>query len=272
MELLTFFDKKLATAYTMIKKTGKIAMKHSSLHQKGGLPLSRYQEIANDIEKDIIEKKYVRQLPEQFDLAKKYHTSRVTIVHALKILQNKKLIKAVKGHGTFITSKSIPDIFLNSGVNEHSGFTRHVNSAFQLTSNVISFNIRKPSTEECKALCLDRNDEVYDIIRQRILNGKPARLEYTVMPVKRIPGITTDILRKSVYSYIQNELGLKIGKYDRIITAEKSDAYDMKYLDCANDDPVLCIQQKAFLEDGRPFELSESRNRYDRGALTVNGD
>lgn len=32
MELLTFFDEKLATAYTMIKKTGKIAMKHSSLH------------------------------------------------------------------------------------------------------------------------------------------------------------------------------------------------------------------------------------------------
>lgn len=247
-------------------------MKHFPLQQRGGLPLSRYQEIANDIEKDIIEKKYVRQLPEQFDLAKKYHTSRVTIVHALKILQSKKLIKAVKGHGTFITCKSIPDIFLNSGVNEHTGFTRHVNSAFLLTSNVISFNIRRPSAEECKALCLDKNDEVYDIIRQRILNGKPARLEYTVMPIKRIPGITMDILHKSVYSYIQNELGLKIGKDDRIITAEKSDAYDMKYLDCAIDDPVLCIQQKAFLEDGRPFELSESRNRYDRGALTVNGD
>ena len=44
------------------------------------------------------------------------------------------------------------------------------------------------------------------------------------------------------------------------------------HLDCMRDDPVLCIQQKAFLEDGRPFELSESRNRYDRGALTVNGD
>ena len=45
----------------------------------------------------------------------------------------------------------------------------------------------------------------------------------------------------------------------------------MKYLDCKQDDPVLCVQQKAYLEDGRPFELSESRNRYDRGALTVNG-
>ncbi|MDB6228339.1 GntR family transcriptional regulator [Lactobacillus amylovorus] len=234
--------------------------------------MSRYQEIANDIEKDIIEKKYNRRLPEQFDLAKKYNTSRVTIVHALKILQNKKLIKTVKGHGTFITNKSIPDIFLNSGVNEHNGFTRHINSAFHLTSHVIAFNIRKPSAGERKALNLEKNDEVYDIIRQRILNGKPAKLEYIVMPVKRIPGITLDVLHHSVYSYIQNDLGLKIGKDDRIITAEKSDAYDMKYLDCMRDDPVLCIQQKAFLEDGRPFELSESRNRYDRGALTVNGD
>ncbi|WP_256930614.1 UTRA domain-containing protein, partial [Lactobacillus crispatus] len=106
---------------------------------------------------------------------------------------------------------------------------------------------------------------------QRILNKKPAKLEYTVMPVSRIPGITLDILHKSIYSYIQNDLGLKIGRADRIITAEKSDAYDMKYLECKNDDPVLCIQQKAFLEDGRPFEISESRNRYDRGDLTVNG-
>ena len=234
--------------------------------------MSRYQEIASDIEKDIIEKKYTDRLPEQFDLAKKYNTSRVTIVHALKILQDKNLIKTVKGHGTFVTTKSIPDIFLNLGVNEHNGFTRHVNSAFQLTSHVIAFNIRKPSAGERKALSLGKNDEVYDIIRQRVLNGKPAKLEYTIMPVKRIPGITLDILHKSIYSYIQHELGLKIGKDSRVITAEKSDAYDMKYLDCMRDDPVLCIQQKAFLEDGRPFELSETRNRYDRGALTVNGD
>lgn len=211
-------------------------------------------------------------MPEQFELAQKYGTSRVTIVHALKILQDKKLIRTVKGHGTYITSKSMPDIFLNSGVNEHTGFTSHVNNALQLKSNVIAFNIRKPSPEECKALCLYKNDEVYDIIRQRVLDGRPAKLEYTVMLVNRIPGITIDVLHKSIYSYIQNDLGLKIGKDSQVITAEKSDAYDIKYLDFMSDDPVLCVQQKAFLEDGRPFELSESRNRYDRGALTVSGD
>lgn len=233
--------------------------------------MSRYKEIANDIEKDILSKKYTTRLPEQFDLARKYNTSRVTIVHALKLLSAKKLIRTVKGHGTYIISKSIPDIFLNSGVNEHDGFTHHVNNSLNLSSHVIAFNIRKPSTEECSALNLHQDDEVYDIIRQRIFNDKPAKLEYTVMPVKRIPGITLEILHKSVYSYIQNDLGLKIGKDDRIITAEKSDAYDQKYLGCQIDDPVLCVQQKAYLSDGTPFEISESRNRYDRGALTVNG-
>lgn len=232
--------------------------------------MSRYRDIANSIEKEIIEKKYLKKLPEQFQLAAKYKTSRVTIVHALKLLSQKKLIRTVKGHGTFILAKSIPDIFLNSGVAENDGFTKHVKGGGQLESHIVSFNIRKPTHDEVLALNINKGDDVYDIIRQRILNGQPAKLEYTVMPVKRIPGITKEVLHKSVYSYIQNTLGLKIGKDDRVITADKSDAYDMRYLDCSSDDPVLCVNQKAYLADGRPFELSESRNRYDRGALTVN--
>lgn len=233
--------------------------------------MSRYKEIASDIEKDIIEKRYTDRLPEQFDLAKKYNTSRVTIVHALKLLSNKKLIKTVKGHGTFVLSKSIPNIFLNSGASENDGFTQHVNGGAKLKSHIVSFNIRKPNIDEVKALNISRNDDVYDIIRQRILNNQPAKLEYTVMPVKIIPGVNEDVLHHSVYSYIKNTLGLKIGKDDRIITADKADAYDMRYLNCNSDDPVLCVHQKAYLEDGTPFEISEFRNRYDRGALTVNG-
>ena len=83
--------------------------------------MSRYQDIANDIEKDIIEKKYTRKLPEQFELAQKYQTSRVTIVHALKILQNKKLIRTVKGQASLfptffliLMSMSIPALLVMS--------------------------------------------------------------------------------------------------------------------------------------------------------------
>lgn len=231
--------------------------------------MSRYQEIANDLERNIISKHYQNKLPEQYDLARLYQTSRVTIVHALKVLASKNLIKTVKGHGTYIVTKSIPDVFLNSGVAENDGFTHHTIGA-NLTSHVISFNIRKPNSEEVRALHIGPDDDVYDIIRQRLLDNRPAKLEYTVMPVKLIPGINDDILHKSIYGYIEQQLHLKIGKDDRIITADKADAYDKLYLDCSSDDPVLCVQQKAYLDNGCPFEISESRNRYDRGALTVN--
>lgn len=239
-----------------------------TLHIKE-VKMSRYQEIANDLEKNIISKHYQDKLPEQYDLAKLYHTSRVTIVHALKLLTAKKLIKTVKGHGTYVVSKSIPTIFLNSGVAENDGFSHHTSGA-NLTSHIVAFNIRKPNSEEMRAFHIAPDDDVYDIIRQRLLDNEPAKLEYTVMPVKLIPGIDDTILHKSIYGYIEHNLGLKIGKDDRIITADKADAYDKQYLNCNNDDPVLCVQQKAYLSDGRPFEISESRNRYDRGALTVN--
>lgn len=233
--------------------------------------MSRYKEIASDIGKDIIAKTYSDRLPEQYELANKYNTSCVTIVHALKLLSDRQLIKTVKGHGTYIISKSIPNAFLNSRAAENGGFTRHINGGATLISHIVSFNIRKPSQDEIKALNINRNDDVYDIIRQRILNNQPAKLEYTVMPVKRIPGITREVLHKSVYSYITKNLGLKIGKDDRIITADKPDAYDTRYLNCQADDPVLCVHQKAYLDDGTPFGISKFRNRYDHGALTVNG-
>lgn len=232
--------------------------------------MSKYQEIANDIEQDIISKKYQDKLPEQYQLADKYHTSRVTIVHALKLLTQKKLVKTVKGHGTFVQSKAIPDLFLNSGVSQNDGLTTHMKGAGNLKSKVISFTTRLPSEKEAKALNINDKDLVYDIIRQRIINQVPIKLEYTIMPVKRIPGINEEILHKSIYHYIRDELGLVIGKDDRVITADKPDAYDIKYLNCQSDDPVLCVQQKAYLDDGIPFEIFETRNRYDRGALTVN--
>lgn len=61
-------------------------------------------------------------------------------------------------------------------------------------------------------------------------------------------------------------LGLTIGKAHRIFRAVKADAYDQRYLDCQPHDPVFEVEQLCFLADGRLFEYSQTRNRYDRGS------
>ena len=42
---------------------------------------------------------------------------------------------------------------------------------------------------------------------------------------------------------------------------------DQKYLDCATDDPILELEQQVYLKDGRIFEYSQTRQRYDKGSF-----
>ena len=229
--------------------------------------MTKYIEIANDIERKILGKQYKRKLPSEQKLADEYQTRRVLISKALNWLAAKNTVETIVGSGTYVKEKKYYQANMQEiPANLHDGFYHSMRGKGEgkIESHIVSFSIREADNEEAKKLNLKPGDEVYDIIRQRLVENHPRKLEYTVMPVKVIPGITLDVLHKSVYSYIQNELGLEIGKANRVISADKADAYDQDYLDCKPDDAVLSVHQLAFLKDGRPFEISETRDRYDR--------
>lgn len=229
----------------------------------------KYLKIANLIEQDILLHKYQKRLPHLDQLAVHYRTSKVTMVKALHLLRYKNIVQPIRGHGTLILAENEIEIAKKDNASEHQGFTERIKNTKYLTSNVISFDIREPTEEEIALLKVKKQDQVYDIIRQRLLDGFPVRLEYTVMPVKVIPGITPEILNKSIYHYIETSLHLKIGKANRTFRADKSDAYDHLYLKCAANDPVFEVDQICFLAQGIPFEYSQSRNRYDHGEITL---
>lgn len=60
-----------------------------------------------------------------------------------------------------------------------------------------------------------------------------------------------------------------LAKVNRVIVADKADAYDKDYLDCQDGDAILAVHQLAYLKDGRPFEVSETRDRYDRAGYIL---
>ena len=57
---------------------------------------------------------------------------------------------------------------------------------------------------------------------------------------------------------------MKIGGSHRKIRADKPNDLDQQYLQCKVDDPVLEMEQVAYLNTGIPFEYSFSRHRYDK--------
>lgn len=232
--------------------------------------MTKYIDIANDIERKILSKEYKHQLPNEKALAHKYNASKVVISRALKVLSTKDILHVIQGSGIYIKNKNIqfPNM-VETLAAEHDGFYYSMRGKGTITSHIISFDIRKPDLNEIEKLKINAEDDVYDIIRQRLINGKARKLEYTVMPVKVIPGITNKILHNSIYNYIKNDLHLEIGKANRVIVADKSDAYDVDYLDCKENDAVLAVHQLAYLKDGRPFEISETRDRYDRAGYIL---
>lgn len=225
--------------------------------------MTKYEKIANIIRERIRQGTYPVDslIPDQISLSKEFEVSRMTVKRAMDILELEGLILRKRGAGTFVKKTALSQGYTASIV-EYEGLTKQL-SEKKVKSKIISFKLDFPDEEIQKTLMLDKHDPIYKIIRLRIVDGEPYILEHTIMNANLIPGVNEEVLLNSVYKYIQEDLNLKFGGAHRIIGADKASEYDIKHLNCREEDPVLEIEQIVYLEDGTPFEYSKSRNKYD---------
>lgn len=229
--------------------------------------MKKYQEIFQDLTKQISNGEYppLSKLPDQQELASEYGTSRVTIQKVINMLKHEGLVTTKRGKGTFVNSNGQNGFKQNAG--NYVGLTKWLGSHHELSSEIISFQVRLPDETEIEKLSITENDPVYDIIRLRRVDKKPFSLEYTVMPWTMIPGITQDTLKTSIYAHITEKLSLPIGQAFRRIRADKADSYDIMYLKVDKYDPILELDQVVCFENGRPFEYSQTRYSYKNGEI-----
>ena len=144
-----------------------------------------------------------------------------------------------------------------------SGFSESYKGS-KVTSKVIKFEVINPTEEIAAKLQITTEDFIYHIIRVRYSDDDPIVIEYTYMPINLIPGIKNEILMKSIYSYIENTLNLKIKSAHRTIRAILPNDIEQEYLKIDNNFPILEVEQVAFLDNGQPFEYSYSHHRSDK--------
>ncbi|AUW96257.1 GntR family transcriptional regulator [Streptococcus pluranimalium] len=228
--------------------------------------MTKYLKIADILKAEITSGKYTSgKLPSQSQLAIQHKTTRTTIDKALKILQKEHLIDTFNGKGSYVRTHHT-----HLKANQHLGLYKKYGNTYAISAKIISFIKRFPDFDEATFLKVSQNDLVYDIIRVRYLDNKPLEIEYTIMPVKVIPGLTEEILSKSIYQYIEHELGLTIANFSRRIHADKADTFDVKHLLIDESDPILEIEQIVMLSDGQPFEFSQTRYPYQTGEFFYN--
>lgn len=230
---------------------------------------SKYKVIYEDLRSRILSGEYDvgAQLPDELSLCKVYDCSRMTVKKACDMLVEEGLIYRKQGQGSFVLSRKADTGAIEIQERELTGFSRA--STEKTSSKVLRFQLIFATKEIAAHLAIHENDPVYDILRVRLINDKPYVIEQTYMSPSLIPGITEDILNKSVYTYIEEVLGKKISAAQKTSRADISNALDHKELGLRDVEPVLEVEQTAYLDNGTPFEYSISRHRYDLFCFSV---
>lgn len=230
----------------------------------------KYKHILETIKTQIIEEKYPAgsMLPNQNTLAKEFKTSRMTVKKALDMLAIEGFIYSRRGSGTFVKKNALAQQDALP-VNDYGGLSRRFSKS-RVKSKPIVFDVTFPTPEVKERLELKQNEPVYEILRLRLVDNTPYALEHTFMPISLAPNLSKEILFDSIYAYLTKEVKLEIGGAFRKISAEKTEANDLKYLESEANDPILQVEQVVYLQDGRPFEYSISRHPYNgKHAYTI---
>ncbi|MCF0146865.1 MAG: GntR family transcriptional regulator [Clostridium sp.] len=226
--------------------------------------MTKYEEIAASIKNKIASGEYKAndQLPFEKNMCEKFNASKMTVKKALDLLVTEGLIVKRRGSGTFVKDISQNEIDNLSIKNQFAGFTATM-VGHNVETKILDFKIINAEDKVAENLKIEKDDFVCLIHRVRYVDGKAIVIEKTYMPLYLFPSIKRVDVEGSIYSYIEDKLKYKIQSCHSTVRAQKSEDLDKEYLKLQSDEPVLEIERIGYLDNGKVFEYSFSRHRYD---------
>lgn len=234
------------------------------------MPAKKYDAIFEDLKKKIEQGIYRPQtnLPSEHALVEEYHCSRNTIRRAVQDLSSLGYVQSIHGKGVVViyqesswsdfsisVIESLKEAAKRNGVKYHTKIL--VFTEFTVTERLQ------------QRLGFPEGAEVFYMQRVRYFDNIPVILDNNWFLKSVVPGLTEEIARDSVYSYMENVLGQSIVTAKRIMTIEKASPMDRKYLELGDYDCLAVVTSQTFNADGVMFEYTQSRHRPDRFAFST---
>ncbi len=104
----------------------------------------------------------------------------------------------------------------------------------------------------------------YKVRRIRKIDGERVILDTDFLNAKIVPEINTEIAKDSLYSYIEDVLGLKISFARKEFTVVKASDEEKQLLDMLDYDLLVCVKSYTYLEDASLFQFTISKHRPDK--------
>jgi GntR family transcriptional regulator len=202
--------------------------------------------------------------PSEHELAERFRVSRITVRHALQGLEAEGLIRRRRAKGTVVLGMPL------SGRTGWVVDTLQDVLAFGQRTRVKMKSFRKEAASpDVAALLGVRPGEPVPCVRGlRILDGAAlGAFSIYLTPTVGERLTVRDVRQPTIFSAIQNRLGIPLVEARQIVWAERADRALARTLGIRAGDPTLCIQRIYLTADEVPVEVATTRYRADRYRL-----
>lgn len=224
---------------------------------------SKYKKLYHILLEKIEKQEYAPgdKLPSEGELMEEYGASRDTVRKSLDLLVSDGFIKKAKGKAAEVLDKGK----FHFPVSEITSFQElYQYSETKPVTYVENLEIKIRDKEVMKNLQLGPGEEAFELIRVREIGGEKIIIDKDYFSRNIVPNLPLRAAQNSVYRYLEQELGLKIGHAMKEITVRMATNEDYSLLDMKNYNMIVVVRSYTYLEDDRLFQYTESRHRPDK--------
>jgi DNA-binding GntR family transcriptional regulator len=188
------------------------------------------------------------QIPTEDELCKVYDVSKATVRMAIAELVRNGYLKKHQGKGTFV-SHTLPDL----GITMKTKLTEDMFGEGVVARKVVLVKGIKVPPEDVKNY-LQPEGDIYYILCKRVVEGEPAYLEETFVPLEVVPDIEeVDVCQTPFYEMMQQKAAKKIQKVVQMIEITEMTSDAMVILKSEKGAPMLLLHRLLVGTDGKPL-------------------
>ncbi|HHX69360.1 MAG: trehalose operon repressor [Miniphocaeibacter sp.] len=200
-------------------------------------------------------------VPSENELMKRWNCSRDTVRKAMTLLAERKYIQKNQGQKSTVLNRKEYEFPVSRITSFQELVKKRKLNAF---TEVVKFETVTKSHPIYNLFKVPKSEKILEIIRIRKIDNEKIILDKDFFLEKYIGNLNKEIASGSIYEYLENELGLRIGFAKKTITVEKPTEEDKRYLDLKEDTLIANIESFTHLENDILFQITYSRHRSDK--------
>ena len=195
------------------------------------------------------------KLKAEVDLAAELDVSRGTVRKAIAELIADGLLMQTHGRGTFVAPHVVEQPLADRMVTFSEDL---ISKGILYETRVLEQTVLGIKGRVAALLAVPAGARVFFLRRVRLVEGEPLIVLNNYVVYRDCPGIeTVDFARERLFQVLEGRYGLRLARGRRTFQAQAADREVAHLLDMNQGEPVMYVEQLAYLDDGAIVECSD---------------